>query len=173
MSITPDTKDWTWVVDRPCEECGFNAHDFERSMFPSAIRDNASKWPELLARPDVARRPRPEKWSVLEYACHVRDVYRVFATRLALMLAETNPTFENWDQDESAVRDRYGEQDPATVARELVEAAHVYADRFATVGEDDWSRPGTRSNGSTFTVQSLGIYGLHDPYHHLWDVTQS
>ena len=23
--IVPDTKDWTWVLDRPCEECGFDA----------------------------------------------------------------------------------------------------------------------------------------------------
>ena len=25
MSITPDTKDWTWVLERPCPECGFEA----------------------------------------------------------------------------------------------------------------------------------------------------
>ena len=23
MPIEPDTKDWTWVLDRRCEECGF------------------------------------------------------------------------------------------------------------------------------------------------------
>ena len=23
MTIEPDTKDWTWVLDRPCPECGF------------------------------------------------------------------------------------------------------------------------------------------------------
>ena len=23
--ITPDTKDWTWVLDRPCPECGYDA----------------------------------------------------------------------------------------------------------------------------------------------------
>jgi len=25
MSIEPDTKDWTWVLERPCPECGFDA----------------------------------------------------------------------------------------------------------------------------------------------------
>jgi len=23
--ITPDTKDWTWVLDKPCPECGYDA----------------------------------------------------------------------------------------------------------------------------------------------------
>ena len=32
------------------------------------------------------------------------------------MLTQDAPTFANWDQDETAVADRYGEQDPATVA---------------------------------------------------------
>ena len=29
---------------------------------------------------------------------------------------------------------------------------------------------GVRSNGSEFTVLTLGQYGLHDLRHHLWDV---
>ena len=24
MPITPDTKDWTWVMERPCPDCGFD-----------------------------------------------------------------------------------------------------------------------------------------------------
>ena len=28
MAITPDTKDWTWVLQRPCPECGFNTQGF-------------------------------------------------------------------------------------------------------------------------------------------------
>ena len=52
----------------------------------------------------------------LEYGAHVRDVHRKMAERLELMLTEDAPTFPNWDQDATAVEDRYGEQDPATVA---------------------------------------------------------
>jgi hypothetical protein len=33
-----------------------------------------------------------------------------------------------------------------------------------------WDRPGLRSNGSRFTVASLGRYHLHDVVHHLRDV---
>ena len=109
-------------------------------------------------------------WSPLEYACHVRDVCRIFGERLALMLGEDAPAFANWDQDATAVEDRYGEQDPATVGREVVEAGAALSTAFARVPDDAWGRTGIRSDGSAFTVLTLGQYGLHDLVHHLWDV---
>jgi hypothetical protein len=30
MTIIPDTKDWTWVLHRPCPECGFTVETFAR-----------------------------------------------------------------------------------------------------------------------------------------------
>ena len=80
------------------------------------------------------------------------------------------PTFDNWDQDETAVADRYGEQDPATVAGEVTSAGASFARAYAQVPDDGWERTGIRSNGSEFTVLTLGQYGLHDLRHHLWDV---
>ncbi|HVA69798.1 MAG TPA: DinB family protein [Acidimicrobiales bacterium] len=173
MPIAPDTKDWTWVLERPCGECGFDPALCQRSLTAQAIRENAAAWALILKRDDVRVRPREDRWSDLEYACHVRDVYRIFEQRLGSMLAEDNPTFENWDQDATAVRDRYDLQDPALVSRELLVAAMNYANRFDSVSDLEWCRPGTRSNGSHFTVETLAIYGLHDPFHHLWDVTSS
>jgi hypothetical protein len=173
MPITPDTKDWTWVLERTCSECGFDPSQFQRSRTGEAIRENAGAWALILRGEGVKLRPTEDRWSSLEYACHVRDVYRIFRERLDLMLANDNPTFENWDQDETAVVDRYDLQEPEVVSRELLVAAKNYAERFDSVSESQWSRPGTRSNGSRFTVETLALYGLHDPYHHLWDVTSS
>ena len=34
-----------------------------------------------------------------------------------------------------------------------------------------WDRPGRRSNGSVFTVDTLARYHLHDVEHHLHDVS--
>lgn len=171
MTITPDTKDWTWVLERPCGECGFDARDFPRETFVRTIREVAAKWTPILWRSDVRARPSESTWSVLEYGCHVRDVCRIFDARLGSMLAEDNPLFQNWDQDETALEDRYELQDPTIVDDELQEAASDYANRFASVTETAWTRPGTRSNGSHFTVASLGSYSLHDLIHHLWDVS--
>lgn len=166
----PDEKDWTWTVRRACPECGFDAASVAPVAIPALVRDAASRWPDVLARPDATVRPDPATWSPLEYACHVRDVHRVFAERLRLMLEEENPRFSNWDQDEAAVAGRYWEQDPAVVAGEVTESGEAVADAYDRVGDEDWGRPGLRSNGSAFTVESLGRYLLHDLFHHVHDV---
>ncbi|HRA49876.1 DinB family protein [Actinotalea sp.] len=168
--IEPDTKDWTWVLLAPCAECGFTADQVDRSGLPALVRGWTARWEHLLTRPDVAVRPAPTVWSPLEYACHVRDVLRVFDGRVGLMLTQDGPTFANWDQDETAVAERYGEQDPAVVAVELRAAGDALAATFAAVPPGAWARTGLRSNGSAFTVDSIGRYFAHDVVHHLHDV---
>lgn len=172
VGIVPDDKDWTWVLDSVCPDCGFDAEALDPSAMGDLIRANATIWSDLLggAGADLAERPSPDRWSTLEYACHVRDVYRVFGTRLQLMLDRDGPPFENWDQDSTAVAERYGEQDPARVAVELSEAATRLAAQFDDVDGAQWQRTGFRSDGSAFTVDSLARYLMHDPVHHLWDV---
>ena len=159
------------MLGRPCPECGLDTSSFGREQIPGLIAANAAAWSPLLTAPDVAERPRPGKWSSLEYACHVRDVFRLYDYRLDLMLTQDDPLFPDWDQDETAVADRYGEQDPGTVASELTTAAAALGDRFATVVGDQWLRPGRRSDGAAFTVETFGRYFIHDPVHHLYDVT--
>lgn len=171
--IAPDTKDWTWVLERPCPECGLDTRSVGRSDIPALVAGNAARWGAVLSGPQARVRPEPAVWSPLEYACHVRDVFRIFDERLALMLSEDGPHFANWDQDETAVADRYSEQDPAVVARELATAAAAVAASFAAVPDDDWGRTGLRGDGSAFTVETLGRYFVHDPEHHLHDVTGS
>jgi SAM-dependent methyltransferase len=168
--IEPDTKDWTWVLEQPCPDCGLDPATVDRVELGRLMRDNATAWTAALTAPRVTERPRPDVWSVTEYACHVRDVHVLFAQRLALMLAETNPEFANWDQDVAAVESRYDLADPAAVSPQLVDAAEAVAAAYDAVSDDDWSRPGRRSNGDAFTIESFGRYHLHDVVHHLWDV---
>jgi hypothetical protein len=169
-SIEPDTKDWTWVLERPCADCGYDARAVRRVELADRLEDNAASWPGLLAAPRAADRPAAGVWSPLEYAAHVRDVHRVFAGRVSAMLTSDDPLFENWDQDAAAVLGAYGDQDPVEVGAELVEAAAEVGGLYRTVTGEQWDRAGTRSNGSVFTVDSLARYHLHDVEHHLADV---
>ena len=171
--ITPDEKDWTWVVHERCPECGYDATALHHEQVAPAIRANAAAWQHVLAsNPDVRRRPAVDRWSPLEYACHVRDVLRIYDYRLGLILSEDDPTYPNWDQDETALAERYHEQDPTVVAGELHAAAAQIASRFESVREDQWSRTGNRSDGARFTIDTVARYLLHDPVHHVWDVRQ-
>jgi hypothetical protein len=172
MTIVPDSKDWTWVLQRPCPECGLDTQSFAVTAIPAMLRVNSGQWHALLTGPgDHGQRPAPAKWSALEYGCHVRDVLRLYDTRLALMLTVDGPHYPNWDQDASAIEDRYADQDPPYVAAELVSAADFIAARFARITGDQWQRTGFRSDGAAFTVETFARYFIHDPVHHLYDVT--
>lgn len=168
--IPPDTKDWTWVLDSACPQCGLDTRRIAGSEVAGLLRSHAATWQSVLGRHDLHVRPAPAVWSPLEYAGHVRDVCRIFDRRLQLMLTEDDPAFESWDQDAAAEAERYGEQEPAAVAVELGRAAEVLADRFAQVSGDQWQRTGSRSDGARFTVQSFARYFIHDVAHHLHDV---
>ncbi|GAA3878305.1 DinB family protein [Leifsonia kafniensis] len=170
MTLIPDTKDWTWVLERPCPECGYDGRAVQFADIPALVGANAAEWQRVLERPDVRERPNSTTWSALEYAAHVRDVFSVFTARLELMLAQDNPDFANWDQDATALAERYDEQDPQVVATELADAAQHAAESFALVPEAELGRTGRRSDGAVFTVSSLGRYFVHDPVHHLHDV---
>lgn len=170
MAIVPDDKDWTWVLERPCPECGYDPATVDVARLGDLVRENAAAWPELLADPNAAQRPSPAQWSAVEYGCHVRDVYRIFDARLQLMLEADDPDFENWDQDAAAVADGYATQDPPTVADELLASGAACATRFDMVTPDQYGRTGNRSDGTRFTVATFGRYLLHDAVHHLHDV---
>ncbi len=169
-SPAPDTKDWTWVLERPCPECGFDTRTIDAADVGAMIRTNASRWQHVLADPDVRERPTADQWSALEYACHVRDVFRTYLQRLDRMLTEDAPHYDNWDQDQTAVDERYDLQSPVKVAAELTRSAAMLADRFDSVTGDQWQRTGFRSDGASFTVDTFARYFIHDPIHHLWDV---
>ncbi|MCL2541278.1 MAG: DinB family protein [Nocardioidaceae bacterium] len=170
MTITPDTKDWTWVLDRPCPECGFDAPSVATGAIAPALRGSTGFWADALARPGAAVRPAPGVWSAVEYGCHVRDVHRIFADRVRLMLSEHDPLFASWDQDETAPAERYDLQDAGRVAGQVARAAEAAASTYDGVVGDAWQRPGRRDNGSAFTIASLGRYHLHDAVHHRWDL---
>ena len=86
------------------------------------------------------------------------------------MLQQDDPLFPNWDQDQTALEKRYWADDPAVVSVQSAGAAEAAAVTFDAVTGEQWARTGRRSNGSVFTVETLGRYFVHDLVHHLWDV---
>lgn len=169
-AIEPEDKDWTFVIEQGCAECGFDAGRVNAPEVAERLRATVPRWTAVLARTDAAVRPAATVWSPAEYGCHVRDVCRIMRGRVELMLTEPDPLFPNWDQDRTAVEERYWSQDAAVVAAQYAAEASATADVFAAITDDAWPRHGRRSNGSAFTVASLAVYFLHDIEHHLYDV---
>ncbi|MFE3195095.1 DinB family protein [Nocardia sp. NPDC059240] len=190
MPIVPDAKDWTWVLERTCADCGFVPEDTAFEAVPGVTRDSAARLAAALARPDAARRPDDSTWSTLEYAAHVRDVCRIFTHRLdiartggarpgpVIAAYDTTvtvgdngiPMFANWDQDATALAADYAAAETATVAAELADAAETAARAFEAVPVAERDNAALRSNGSAFTIDSMARYFLHDLVHHVHDV---
>ena len=169
---TPDDADWTWVLERPCPDCGFDAAATDPAAVPGILRDASRRYAVRLGRDDVRTRPAEGVWSPLEYACHVRDVCDVMRGRLEQILAGEGSLvqFANWDQDETAVEAQYWRSDPEVVASELSDAFERAATAYALPSGTQWEWPALRSNGSAFTARTLSLYFVHDIHHHLWDV---
>lgn len=171
--IVPDAKDWTWVLTRACPECGFDASLCAPDEVATLVRANARTWEHLFDAGAIAPgRPDGATWSTLEYACHVRDVYRRYHERIELMAHEVDPLFANWDQDASAGDDAYEEQDPRAVVSELTAAAGTVAAQLDELRAADWLRTGRRSDGASFRIESIARYMVHDPIHHVADVVK-
>nr|WP_239579732.1 DinB family protein [Microlunatus panaciterrae] len=155
-----------------CPECGLSAGEVPVDELADRAEAAAVEWVQILtSSPAVTFRPSPIVWSALEYGAHVRDAFRLFDARLALMLVEDDPVFDNWDQDETAIAEGYAEADPDQVAEELSSAAASFVARVRALEPSQLDRPGRRSDGAEFTVTTFIQYLLHDVLHHLWDVT--
>lgn len=170
---TPDTSDWTWVLTRPCPDCGFDPEGVRPAEVPGVLRQAKSRYAAVLGREDVRARPAAGVWSALEYCCHVRDVCGVMTGRLEQILAggETGQVeFANWDQDAAAVDGQYWRSDPEVVRRELETACEAAALAFSRPWGEQWGWVGLRGDGTPFTALALARYFVHDLRHHLWDV---
>jgi hypothetical protein len=170
---TPDDSDWTWVLARPCPDCGFDASALDPVDVPARLRDAEGRYAAVLGRDDVRTRPSAGVWSPLEYTCHVRDVCDVMRGRIEQILDGGGEVvrFANWDQDETAIAKEYWRADPEVVRREVGDAFEAAAAAYGRPVGDQWEWPALRSNGSEFTAATLAQYFLHDIQHHLWDVT--
>lgn len=168
-----DAKDWTWVLERQCAECGYEADRLSREQLGPRLRSVGGAWREMLGQGEVVERePHGERrWSILEYGAHVRDVCELLEDRLSLILKKRKPPkFKDWNQEKAA--DKWGDLEANKVAYTLAFKAGKAADLVDKVRDDEWAKTGTRSDGVEFTAESLVRYMLHDIEHHLWDANQ-
>ncbi|MFE9690270.1 DinB family protein [Micromonospora sp. NPDC005806] len=162
-------------MDR-CDECHFVYPGVAGEALPGLLRGLGARYAAALgAVPELRRRPAEGVWSPLEYTCHVRDVLRVQAERLALALRVVGPEFVPMGRDERAVADRYNEQEPAAVLAELTAAADDLAARFAPLGTVELARTGVYPwpQRQVRTLLWLGQHTMHEGEHHLLDIRRA
>ena len=157
-----------------CAECGYEFESLGHGEVLEALISLADDHRQLLTSVDVGRlraHSRAGSWSALEYGCHVRDVLRVQRDRVLLAQAEDTPAFTSMRRDERPIEERYNEQDPLAVARELMTSARQLADTLGGLGEDGWQRTGVYPwpVRAVRAVEWIGRRTAHELAHHLFD----
>ncbi|KJE23527.1 DinB superfamily [Frankia torreyi] len=156
-----------------CADCGFSyptrtVDDVlaELATLPARVAQAVTA-----AGPDLLRqRLSPGTWSVLEYACHLRDVLATSTIRLHRARTEVRPVVEPMLNDLRARRFRYNELDPAAVLAELAANAQGLRDEAGRVEPQDWERTVARLPGEERTARWLLRNALHEGIHHLADI---
>jgi hypothetical protein len=158
-----------------CEECGFGYDESAFSMAAGTIRAGAAGLASALtgSQADVRTRRQPGLWSPLEYACHVRDMLLVQRERLLAARRLDRPVCEPMGRDERVELDGYAEQDPVDVARQLRDAAQLFAsdlDRLIAAGSWDRTVIYTYPRRAERSLRWLAMHTAHEVDHHLLDV---
>jgi hypothetical protein len=159
----------------PCPDCGFVYDEARAPEAAARIRALARDVvAALTARDDgdVRRRPVPDVWSPLEYACHVRDVLLVQRERVLAMRRGFSGEASPMGRDERVEHDGYAAQRVSDVAVEVEHAALLFANVLDRVTPDDWNltigyqfpQPEQRS------LRWVAVHTEHELVHHLHDL---
>lgn len=157
-----------------CAECGFDYAEADPLRAGAEIVSTADEIAAVLSDPppNLRVRPQPDTWSILEYACHVRDVLLVQRERVLLALREECPRLAQMGRDERVEHDGYSDQDPSDVARQLKDAAKLFANVLTRLTPEQWGRtlfynfpePAERS------LRWAAVHTLHELRHHALDI---
>jgi hypothetical protein len=151
-----------------CAECAF---DWERT--PAALVENLRGAADLqipVDDPNVRTRPRPDVWSALEYAAHLRDVLRFYDDRIRRTVTEVRPQLSAFGFHDACERLGYNAEHPAEVLQQLHEQGQVLADRVAALDPAEWARVAIGSEGDERSVLTLARSAAHEVHHHALDI---
>ncbi|MCP3759581.1 DinB family protein [Streptomyces sp. TBY4] len=158
-----------------CTECDFDYVLDLAPKTPTLIRDLADSYTAHLLTTDAPAlrlRPAEHVWAPLEYACHVRDVLFVQRERLLAARRTDTPTAEPMGRDERVDHDGYADQNPADVARQLKDAAALFAGALDRLPPSDWHRTliYTYPEPAERSLRWLALHTVHELHHHLADI---
>ncbi|HEX4981058.1 MAG TPA: DinB family protein [Ilumatobacteraceae bacterium] len=160
-----------------CAVCGFVWDDVADAEVASRIRAGAEMLARLLRNaPDVANtRPTPDRWSMLEYGAHVRDVMLVLRDRFVVGVVTDNPGFTPMYRDERVALGMYAGEEAVVLATEVEAAAALLVRMLEALSPEQLDRtcqygyPGP----STRTLRWMAAQAVHEIEHHLGDVEQN
>jgi hypothetical protein len=113
-------------------------------------------------------RPIPDKWSMIELLCHLRDMeHMAYQDRYRRMLAEDNPLLPNVDQDRVATQGNYLQQNTRAVLGEFKQLRAETVRILQAAPPEDWSRSGVHEVAGPVTIEQLVNQQINHDLNHL------
>lgn len=111
-------------------------------------------------------RPEPGAFSLVEHACHLRDLEREgYLPRVRRMMEEPAPALEGFDGAAVAAARGYLAQDAVRAARDFEAARREVADRLSALTEPDLQRSGTFDGEPITLADVVAMMVEHDRGH--------
>ncbi|GAC1603976.1 MAG: DinB family protein [Acidimicrobiales bacterium] len=155
-----------------CDECGFVFEDEPGDQLGARLRAVAAGYSSVLDSYDAETlgvRARPDVWSPLEYACHLRDVLWNIRDRILLALVEDRPTFAPIHREERVTLARYAGETPGSVATGIACGADLLGWLIEGLTPSQMARGGLYAGIDRDSLW-MGRQALHEAVHHLNDV---
>lgn len=132
----------TVSVMETCEDCGFAWGQVGRDEIASRSVAAAQQIAKVIsANADRALvRPTPERWSALEYAAHLRDVFLTIRDRLVIGRVKDEPGSKPMYRDKRLGLGLYAADTATDVATEVVAAANMLARLFDAIDPQQLDR---------------------------------
>lgn len=114
----------------------------------------------------AAARPADGKWSIVENACHMRDIELVFVERFTKMAFSERPAFFLLDNDRAVELRRYRESDVRAVAKTFKELRQDTLRLLSALPAVAWKRTGLHPTRGEMTIEQVAEHlGNHDDKH--------
>lgn len=158
-------------------DCGFDDDSVRREDIPDRVRLGVSSMGALLrAAPENSlEHPSASRWSMVEYAAHVRDVLLTMRDRLVIGLVEDNPSFKPLYRDQRIDLGLYRSDTPEVIVSETKAAAEMFIRLFTEIDPGllgrrvQFGSPGPVER----TLEWMGKQVVHEIEHHLDDIREN
>jgi hypothetical protein len=149
-----------------------NAADFPQVRFVEALELLAAMPGfvqgaiECTSADGIAFKPSPEAFSLLEHACHLRDLEREgYLVRLRRLCAEALPVLPGFDGDTIARERHYLAQDAHAAAAEFAAARAELLSRLRALTAADLAREGEFAGRRICVTDLVAMVVEHDRGH--------
>jgi hypothetical protein len=159
-----------------CALCGFSWSTLTRAELATRMSSAVESFVDVMngAGDDVGTRPAEQRWSILEYGGHLRDVLLSIRERVVLASVLELPVGTPIFRDERVDIGFYSQDTASDVAVELQVVTYLLLKTVATLPEHFEDRKLIYSNKTPLEVTISGVLSnaLHECEHHLGDAVE-